>query len=1751
MATKDVLWAEGHDETVEVNQRALIDKVLARYSGEFTVFRELLQNSDDASARAVEIRFETEGFLARQKMATEGDGVEGTGSVGDGGSKQKLPDLKTEQVHQWTFKNNGIVFRDEDWNRLKKIAEGNPDEEKIGAFGVGFYSLFSVTEEPWVTSGGHWMGFYWKDKKDQLFARRGSLPAQEGAHPDPWTTFQMILREPAPIPPAFDFTRFLVSSMTFMAHLSEVSVYFDDRRLVRITKDGGKPKDIPEIEGLKPTSPKGIMTVKSIQTTPIDIQADVVRWVYEVGSEKPQQNKAVKSTAQQSSSGGFFSSLFSSFGSSTPQRVLTPQLPLPTPEADLMEVSSSSVRLTIFSANVEVKLDKKLSTELLRSTKKNPPSKLKYELIYTGKPEYDASVKEEEKGRFATGSVFQGLRADLDGSGAARIFIGHSTGQTSGIGGHMATRFIPTVERESIDLVDRHVAVWNKELLYVGGFLSRSGYEREMAIIREKWNQSAATDGPGGKPDPEIQGWLRDQALHAMKFYTFHASTPSSLVSAEMEQAFFACAQNRPFPIMSTEGIRDARTVRSSNPTFAAFLKRLATLPDEVATGAPVMIAALRRQRMILDIVFDDVLSELQARPLEEPEAVGCLKWWAAQHKQGRAPPAERARLLDAMIVSLGGNVVALSTIRMFLNAKKTGAIIPTDGPLPNHLLPVALSRYFDPDVLATTFPWQEFGIFDWLQHILDPSVSTRDPAHDVTLSPQWAERMLQVLTRGWPNIPKAQLDEIVGIIKPKACIPTSAGLNVPDQAYFASVNLFRDLPTVTLPSGNLVKKDMEKVLFALGVRKHVELQMVFDRMIKTGDWTIIDLVKYLVSVESTLSSEELQRLKQTSAFTMEDKSVSSARTGGKAPRFKAKDLYEPTEALRELKLPIIDWGTEQRWRPPSDEAKFLFSLGLKRSPPLGDLLKLAAGPDAEVRPKALKYFIDNSTKYTSYDPYDFKDLAFVPAIGKMGSHLATPLEVYTSSEWSMLGFAVIAPNWKEHASTKFKIREHPPTARLVSALESSPPPDQAMARKWFEILASRIPEFSNSEQSKLSMLPFVPAKVGAGEKATVKYLRPGECYFAGTSTVEFHSKIFIFVDFGPRANPFLAFCGTKQEPSVEEIVQILLSDPHEFFELTEGRDNYQHELKNIALNRRQISQASLTRMRRAAILLGSRRVRKSKHPKPNDADLDVDEEDWDHEYDLLRPDQVVIADDANSYQLFGDSVYSAPQDDLLEGFYLELGSGRLSRLVKEEYSSSKEIPNATKASSIRHLILERLPLFLHEHSQSRLKVTLSWLQEERNFVVRSFGRLSVTRSLRFGSLLVSRPVEASAVARWDRRVLQLWLATNTEVDMYEVSTSMCRTLFDSPKASEILLFMTILSTDLRSLKRRGYNVDRILRRQKEDAEKASKAAAEERERLLASAEKDRAKGPAVGTRGAELPVSDPSSQQEAAPGAPSQSGDPPLSSPTDASSFPREKSSLPPFSRAPSSNVGNLLKKGTSALQSMRNKIGTKVDGETSRVLLDGGGLRPHHGQSSSWSQPPPSSGGKVTPLSSIDANVQTAIKACSEEKSDVLRTRQQMTTVKETENEGYCDISGRAEALDAIGNIDEMKVYLSPDVPERETFMSVKHDGLLRFINIIHPLCDVFELSKKTVHIFSDQTGPLIAFNRNGSLFVNFRYYEAWRPQPISLGGMLTYFSLAHEIAHNLVQPHNSEHEFYFSYICERCVASSRTLPLVPNSL
>jgi Protein of unknown function (DUF3684) len=206
----------------------------------------------------------------------------------------------------------------------------------------------------------------------------------------------MTLREPGPIPPALDLTRFLVSSITFMTHLSEVSVYLDDKRLVRLSKNCGASKEVPMLNGLKDTSPGGMMNVKSIEATrefrfffssgrvymypltALHIEAEVVRWVYNVGSEKPSTSSRTdtleKATHQTS---GFFSPQFERSKASSTPAPMVPKEPI-----NLFEATSSNIVLTIFAANVDVQLGKKMTAELLRSTLKKPPGRLRYELIF-------------------------------------------------------------------------------------------------------------------------------------------------------------------------------------------------------------------------------------------------------------------------------------------------------------------------------------------------------------------------------------------------------------------------------------------------------------------------------------------------------------------------------------------------------------------------------------------------------------------------------------------------------------------------------------------------------------------------------------------------------------------------------------------------------------------------------------------------------------------------------------------------------------------------------------------------------------------------------------------------------------------------------------------------------------------------------------------------------------------------------------------------------------------------------------------------------------------------------------------------------------------------------------------------------------------------------------------------------------------------------------------------------------------------
>ncbi len=410
----------------------------------------------------------------------------------------------------------------------------------------------------------------------------------------------------------------------------------------------------------------------------------------------------------------------------------------------------------------------------------------------------------------------------------------------------MAARFIPTVERESIDLVDSNVAgtlflifryrfnssilaVWNRELLYVGGYLARAAYTYEIMDIKRLWDGAAHQ----GNIDKELKAWLFKRSLHLMRFFSFHPSTPSNVVSHLLEAAFYDSSTSSPlFPIMSTAGVTAVKNVRTYDATFTKFIKNLPVIPSEIQTisDPPRMLESLKRRLLLKSVVLTDVLDELRSRPLEEQEMVDCLTWLFSVDTSGiRELSGElRRQFLTAAVLSVRDSsgeyrIVPLSTIETYVSQQQAGSVIPleNDLPLPLHTFPYSLSRVLPGASLETFFGWKPLGITQWLQHTLSVQGNAGFTA-------PLATRILLIIARSWGSLDnKTKLivkELLVGI----AIVPTKEGLMKAPDTYFPKVDILPDLPIIQFPGSR--SKSLDQMLEYFGVRNHIELQLIFTR---------------------------------------------------------------------------------------------------------------------------------------------------------------------------------------------------------------------------------------------------------------------------------------------------------------------------------------------------------------------------------------------------------------------------------------------------------------------------------------------------------------------------------------------------------------------------------------------------------------------------------------------------------------------------------------------------------------------------------------------------------------------------------------------------------------------------------------------------------------------------------------------------------------------------------------------------------
>lgn len=491
----------GNDEAVTVNTRALIDKVLARYSGEWTTLRELLQNAADASATKVVIRFHSLPSTA----------------VPVPQSSEPSARLKHVLLHHTlkslVVENNGTPFKATDWSRLKKIAEGNPDETKIGAFGVGFYSVFAECEEPFVSSGKEALAFYWKG--DSLFTRKLHMENVQSTN----TTFVLPMRSTtSPVPSLLSLCQFLTSSLTFVG-LESIELWLDEWRIIELHKIIAPSIDAKIPEDVVRKTQEGLMQVNSVTQEASQLDArwlKAVEWKPKLSSSasKLSQGSNPKVVPSAPSLRLFLSRLAPGSNNAAAEKAAKDEMSLQNSLLeDLMGESNATIFLHVNKADVTTLANKSFSSELERATKKPPPRNTTVSLLTASYDEHTASNSTTVERNNTGSDIFKSV---LPNKG--KIFIGFPTNQSkfpkgkvrlwprlknmlaTGLNAHISTpSVIPTVERESIDLNNRFVRVWNKELLRVAGIVARIAWTSEMANLRVKLSRNMSN---AGKKDP-------------------------------------------------------------------------------------------------------------------------------------------------------------------------------------------------------------------------------------------------------------------------------------------------------------------------------------------------------------------------------------------------------------------------------------------------------------------------------------------------------------------------------------------------------------------------------------------------------------------------------------------------------------------------------------------------------------------------------------------------------------------------------------------------------------------------------------------------------------------------------------------------------------------------------------------------------------------------------------------------------------------------------------------------------------------------------------------------------------------------------------------------------------------------------------------------------------------------------------------------------------------------------------------------
>jgi hypothetical protein len=313
------------------------------------------------------------------------------------------------------------------------------------------------------------------------------------------------------------------------------------------------------------------------------------------------------------------------------------------------------------------------------------------------------------------------------------------------------------------------------------------------------------------------------------------------------------------------------------------------------------------------------------------------------------------------------------------------------------------------------------------------------------------------------------------------------------------------------------------------------------------------------------------------------------------------------------------------------------------------------------------------------------------------------------------------------------------------------------------------------------------------------------------------------------------------------------------------------------------------------------------------------------------------------------------------------------------------------------------------------------------------------------------------------------------------------------------------------TLKHRGYNVGRIL------AKKQHEARLMEQERLKKVAEQRKAVEEQEKRYQEQLQQQQQQQQQQI--------------SVEDRAIMPGAFNDSPPRPIVGHAHTdsGNFLTRGFNRFQkmmqeeypkSMQTPEPSKQLTQTSKQPIRTGNRDPQH---------------TVTEPHRITANLHRAIQAGRDHASGNLWTPPTTFDVKEVNT--FCDSTSGQDQVFVVQTPSGMRVYMHRSLPdaERREFLQKNAVAINTFSLLLLSIADVFSMSPSSLHIFYDSTGTAIAFNLGGAIFCNFSFFrqlharQAEQKKWDSEAFKYWWVTVCHELAHNLVKEHGSQHSFY----------------------